>query len=281
MTNAEGFFLDISSGRIRVERFGSPSEPAVICVHGISSNARIFNPIRDTLAAQGRQVIALDLRGRGLSEKSETGTYGWLRHAHDVFEVADRLKLREFDLVGHSMGAFVGMNAVAIDDAKRIGKLVLIDGLGLPSATAAAALARNATRLTWVYRNADDYVQAVRSLGLASPWTDDWERHYRYEVEPIERGGVRARTKLGAVLEDAAYAATHSPSALWGSLSIPVLLLRALRAIGGPQGFVVTKHDLSAFLRSKPAAIAQEIDANHFGIVMHDDSLSAIRKFLC
>ena len=280
MTNAEGFFLDISSGRIRVERFGSPSERAVICVHGISSNARIFNPIRDTLAAQGRQVIALDLRGRGLSEKSETGTYGWLRHARDVFEVAERLKLPEFDLVGHSMGAFVGMNAVAIDKRKQIGKLVLIDGLGLPSATAAAALARNATRLNWIYRNADDYVKAVRSLGLASPWTDHWERHYRYEVESTERG-VRARTKLCAVLEDAAYAATHSPSALWESLSIPVLLLRASRTIGGPQGFVVTKHDLSAFLRSKPAAIAQEIDANHFGIVMHDDSLSAIRKFLC
>ncbi|MGC2243356.1 MAG: alpha/beta fold hydrolase [Candidatus Aquilonibacter sp.] len=280
MTMAEGFYLPLSSGRIRVERFGPPSARPVICVHGISSNARVFTPIRDTLVAKGRQVIAPDLRGRGLSEKSEAGTYGWLRHARDIFEIAERLKLTEFDLVGHSMGAFVGMNAVAIDQRKQIGKIVLIDGLGLPSAGAAAALARNATRLNWIYRNADDYVTAVRSLGLASPWTDHWELHYRYEVEPTERG-VRARTKLGAVLEDAAYAATHSPSTLWGSLCIPVLLLRAARPLAAPNGFVVTRHDLSAFLRSTPAAIVQEIDANHFGIVMHDDALSAIRGFLC
>jgi len=280
MMTADGMDLPLSSGRVRVERVGSPTGRAVVCVHGISSNARIFTPIRDMLADAGRQVVSLDLRGRGLSEKSESGTYGWLRHARDVFEVAQRLDLAGFDLVGHSMGAFVGMNAVAIDEKKQIGKLVLIDGLGLPSATAAAALARNATRLSWIYRNADDYVKAVRSLGLASPWSDHWERHYRYEVEPTERG-VRARTKLGAVLEDAAYAATHSPAALWESLSIPVLLLRAARPLAAPNGFVVTKHDLSAFSRSRPGALVREIDANHFGIVMHDDALSAIRGFLC
>jgi pimeloyl-ACP methyl ester carboxylesterase len=252
---AEGFFLPLSSGRVRVERFGDPAARAVICIHGISSNARVFNPIRDQLAASGRQVIAVDLRGRGLSEKSDLGTYGWMRHARDVFELADRLGIRTFDVIGHSMGAFVGMNAVALDDRRRISKLVLIDGLGLPSPSAAAALAR--------------------------PWNDYWERHYRYEVETIPSGGVRIRTKLGAVLEDTAYAATHSPRSLWPALSIPVLLLRASHSLSGSNGFIVTKHDMRDFLRSTPAAIVHEIDANHFGIVMHDDSLTAIRGFLC
>lgn len=281
MTMPEGFFLQLSSGLVRVERFGDPADRAVICIHGISSNARVFNPIRDQLAAAGRQVVAVDLRGRGLSEKSELGTYGWMRHARDVFELADQLGIPTFDVIGHSMGAFVGMNAVALDDRRRIGKLVLIDGLGLPSPSAAAALARNATRLTWVFRNADDYVKAVQSLGLARPWNDYWERHYRYEVEAIPTGGVRIRTKLGAVLEDAAYAAMHSPRSLWPALSIPVLLLRASHSLSGSNGFIVTKHDMRDFLRSTPAAIVHEIDANHFGIVMHDDSLTAIRGFLC
>ena len=281
MTMPEGFFLPLSSGRVRVERFGDPRDRAVICVHGISSNARVFNPLRDRLAAAGRQVIALDLRGRGLSEKSELGTYGWARHARDVFEVADHLGVRSFDVVGHSMGAFIGMNAVALDDQRRIGKLVLIDGLGLPSPAAAAALARNATRLTWVFRNADDYVKAVQCLGLARPWNDHWDRHHRYEVEDHDGRGVRVRTKLGAVLEDTAYAATHPPRSLWSKVLIPVLVLRAAHSLSGSNGFIVTKHDLRDFLRSSRAATVQEIDANHFGIVMHDDALTAIRGFLC
>jgi len=281
MTMAEGFFLPLSSGRVRVERFGDPRDRAVICVHGISSNARVFNPLRDALAAAGRHVVALDLRGRGLSEKSELGTYGWARHARDVFEVAARLGVRSFDVVGHSMGAFVGMNAVALDDRRRIGKVVLIDGLGLPSPTAAAALARNATRLTWVFRNADEYIKAVQCLGLARPWNDHWDRHYRYEVEDHDGRGVRVRTKLGAVLEDTAYAATHPPRSLWPKISIPVLVLRASQSLSGSNGFIVTKHDLRDFLRASRATTVQEIDANHFGIVMHDDALTAIRGFLC
>lgn len=281
MTVVEGLFLSLSSGRVRVERFGDPAGRVVVCVHGISSNARVFNPLRDELAAAGRHVVTVDLRGRGLSDKSELGTYGWNRHARDVFEIADQLDIGAFDLVGHSMGAFVGMNAVALDDRRRIGKLVLIDGLGLPSPSAAAALARNATRLTWVFRNADEYVKAVQCLGLARPWNDHWERHYRYEVEDHVHGGVRIRTKLGAVLEDTAYAATHPPRSLWAAISIPTLLLRASHSLAGSNGFVVTKHDMRDFLRATPAATVHEVDANHFGIVMHDDSLTAIRGFLC
>jgi pimeloyl-ACP methyl ester carboxylesterase len=281
MTMVEGLYLPLSSGRVRVERFGDPNGRAVVCVHGISSNARVFNPLRDELAAAGRHVVTVDLRGRGLSDKSELGTYGWNRHARDVFEIADQLDIGSFDMVGHSMGAFVGMNAVALDDRRRIGKLVLIDGLGLPSPSAAAALARNATRLTWVFRNADEYVKAVQCLGLARPWNDHWERHYRYEVEDHAHGGVRIRTKLGAVLEDTAYAATHPPRSLWPAISIPTLLLRASHSLSGSNGFVVTKHDMREFLRATPAATAHEVAANHFGIVMHDDSLIAIRGFLC
>jgi hypothetical protein len=92
---------------------------------------------------------------------------------------------------------------------------------------------------------------------------------------------VRIRTKLGAVLEDTAYAATHPPRSLWQSVSIPTLVLRASHSLNGSNGFVVTKHDLYDFSRCAPAATVQEIDANHFGIVMHDDALTAIRGFLC
>lgn len=281
MTKADGFHLKISSGKIRIQRFGEESDRAVICVHGISSNARIFGPISEQLATTGRQVIAIDLRGRGLSDKTGAGTYGWKHHANDVLEVADELGIDAFDIVGHSMGAFVGMKAVALDRRRRIGKLVLIDGLGLPSPSAAVVIARNATRLTWVYRNADDYVKAVKSLGFAKPWSEHWERHYRYEVEHVSGGGVRVRTKINAIYEDAAYAAAHSPRTLWRSISIPTLVLRAARPLAGARGHVITDADLAMFLRSTPSAMHAEIDANHFGIVMHHDSASAIKRFLC
>ncbi|HUA08894.1 MAG TPA: alpha/beta fold hydrolase [Candidatus Acidoferrales bacterium] len=277
----ETFAVDVPSGKIQVRRFGDPADPAVFCLHGLSSNACAFDPLGERLASARRQVVALDLRGRGLSEKTRCGTYGWKRHASDLFDVAGALGIERFDVVGHSMGALVGMNAVALDRRKRIGRLVAIDALARPTPAAALALTRGAQRLRWKYRNADDYVHAVRGLNLATPWNDYWERHYRYEVEAIPGEGVRARTKIGALYEDTAYAAVHSPRAFWQTLALPVLVLRAARGLGSRDAHVVASADLAAFLRAAPAAGAKEIDANHFGVVMHDDSLSAIGEFLC
>ena len=277
----ETFAVKIPSGSIQVRRFGDPAHRAVVCVHGISSNACAFDRLAEGLTGAGRQIVALDLRGRGLSEKSRCGTYGWKRHASDVFDVAHSLGLETFDFVGHSMGALVGMNAVAIDQRKRIGKLVIIDAIARPTPGAALALTRGVQRLRWKYRNADEYVRAVRGMNLASPWNDYWDRHYRYELEAVPGDGVRTRTKLGALYEDTAYAAVHSPRAFWQALDLPVLVLRAARGVGSANAHVISSADLAAFLREAPSASAMEIDANHWGVVMHDDSLSAIGEFLC
>lgn len=253
----------------------------MICLHGISSNACAFDRLGEALAGARRHVVAIDLRGRGLSDKTRCGTYGWERHARDTFDVAQRLGLEEFDVVGHSMGALIGMNAVALDRRKRIGRLVMIDAVGRPTLSAALALTRSARRLRWKYRTADDYIRTVRSVGFAEPWNEYWDRHYRYELEATARDGVRVRTKIGALYEDTAYAAVHSPRALWRFIGVPVLVLRAARGLGSSRAFVVPAHDLRAFLRATPSGSAKEIDANHFGIVLHDDSLGAIREFLC
>jgi pimeloyl-ACP methyl ester carboxylesterase len=273
-------FLTTPRARLRALRFGKESDRPVICVPGITSNSRAFAFFGERLAGAGLQLIALDLRGRGFSDKTGLCTYGWKNHARDVFGAADALGIDEFDIIGHSMGAWVGMQAVSMDKQSRIRRLVLVDGLGLPSASAARVIARNAKRLRHVYPTADDYVQAVQRLGLISPWNEYWERHYRYELVDAA-GCVRTRTKRLAAYEDIAYPATHSPRALWRSIACPVLVVRAARPLADPNWFVITARDLARFTKLKPSSIVEEIDANHYGIVTHEDSVAVIRSFLC
>src|SRR5919201_391505 len=110
--------VQLSSGSLRVllrgPRGGTPS----VCVPGLSANARSFDLIAETLARRGRRVAALDLRGRGFSPATAAGTYGWRHHAEDVLEAAGRLGFGAFDLVGHSMGAFVSMQVAALAPAR-------------------------------------------------------------------------------------------------------------------------------------------------------------------
>jgi pimeloyl-ACP methyl ester carboxylesterase len=265
----------LPSGTLRAQRSGDGSA-LTLCVHGLSANSCSFGRLGETLGSRERTVIAVDLRGRGLSDVTPTGTYGWSNHARDVLAVADALGVERFDYVGHSMGAYIGM-ALAKQAARRVRRMVLIDAVGLPEPLSLVPIAAAVRRLGTVHAGADEYVDAVRQLGTIEPWSGYWERHYRYEIVTT-LGGVRSRTDSAAVLEDMVYASTQSPRALWPALTMETLLVRAARPLGG--GFIVSEGDRDAFVATAPRARAAEVDANHYGVVMHEESGRQIERFL-
>ncbi|GAC1540212.1 MAG: alpha/beta hydrolase [Polyangiales bacterium] len=272
---------------LRVQRFGPALDDdltrrasvPVLCVHGLSANSRGYDPLGRVLAAAGRTAFALDLRGRGFSMCSGPGTYGWPSHALDLLAVADRLDAPQFDLVGHSMGAFVSMQLASLE-ASRIRRLVLIDGLGVPEAAAMPKIFASVQRLSSTYDTVEEYLARVRSLGTVEPWSDDWERYFRYDIVSTPGGHVRPRTSAAAVMEDAMYGSSHDPRALWPGLTMPTLIVRATHPLGDPGGFIVSASDRDTLLARAPAARGVEVDANHYGVLMHPDTLTAIREFL-
>jgi pimeloyl-ACP methyl ester carboxylesterase len=267
----------LPSGTVRAQRFGYGADaPVTICVHGLSANSCSFGRLGEVLGSRGHGVVAMDLRGRGHSEITRPGSYGWLNHARDVLAVADALGAETFDYVGHSMGAYIGM-ALATLAAARVRRMVLIDAVGFPEPQSLVAIAGAVRRLGAVHASADAYVAAVRGLGTIEPWSAHWERHYRYEIVETP-AGVRSRTDSTAIMEDMAYASSQSPRALWPSLTMDSLLVRAARPLGG--GFVVSARDRDAFVATVKGARAVDIDANHYGVVMHDDTGDQIARFL-
>ena len=268
--------LRLPSGTLRANRFGGESKALTLCVHGLSANSRSFDPLGEALGNARRTVVALDLRGRGWSDITGPGTYGWANHARDVIAAADALGAEHFDFVGHSMGAYIGM-ALAQTAPERVRKMVLIDAVGIPEALSMLPIMSAVQRLGAAHATADAYVSAVRRLGTVEPWSDDWERHYRYDLIDTP-GGVRARTDAAAVLEDITYATKQDPRALWPTLAVDTLLVRAARPLG--QGFIVSTRDRDAFVKTAPRARAVDIAANHYGIVMHADTTKEIGGFL-
>ena len=77
----------------------------------------------------GRQVVAVDLRGRGGSESTAPGSYGLQSHARDMFELATLLGHDRFDWVGWSLGALIGIAAAQMEPG-RIRRLGMIDHAG-------------------------------------------------------------------------------------------------------------------------------------------------------
>jgi len=277
--NAVSVDLEFEAGPLRALRRGPESGAPVLCAPGLSANARSFDAISEVLAQHGRQIVALDLRGRGFSPATSSSVHtGWRGHALDVLAAATSLGFARFDLIGHSMGAFVSMQAAVLEPG-RIRRLVLIDGAGVPEPSVIPPILAAVQRLGAVYPSAEAYCATARKSGAAVPWEELWKDHYLYDLEAVA-GGVSPRTSKEAVLADVLYGAGQDPKLFWPRLRMPTLLLRATRMLLPGTGFVVGESLRDAFLAAAPSAEAGEIDANHYGVMAHPEALRAIDDFL-
>ena len=283
---ATEFDLQLTSGRLHARRHGSPGAPLVLAVPGLSANLMSFEFLGERTDPETVQLVSVDLRGRGLSDVTPPGSYGWVRHAADLFEIADQLAAETFSLVGHSMGAAVAM-AAAAQDASRIERMVLVDLCGVPDPSTAAPIGASVARLGAVYPSAQAYIDQIKAIGTIQPWSEYWDRYFRYELQPAEGGGVAVRTSRAAVTEDAmfgvgacAFGDAAGVYGLWTSLSMPVLLLRATREMFPGTGFILSRRDRDRFTEQVSQAVAVDIDANHYTIATSDEAAGAIARFL-
>ena len=270
--------LRLAAGRLHAERFGGDRGDLVVCVPGLSANLRGFDFLAERLGRPDRRVVTLDLRGRGQSEVTAPGTYGWVNHARDVLGVADALGAPRFAVIGQSMGAFVAMEVARLAPG-RLASAVFVDACGAPDAATVPLIRAAVERLGAVYPSVEVYLDLVQRLGTIRPWSPYWQRYFRYELVPAE-GGVRARSDRAAVLEDAAYGETHDAHELWPHVTMPTLLLRATQPLVEGAGFIVPPAERDAYRTQVAGARVVEVDANHYGINTHPAASEAIAAFL-
>ena len=151
----------------------------VLCLHGLTRNARDFETVAPRIAALGRRVIVPDMRGRGRSSYDpDPAHYVPAVYAQDVLTLLDRLEIAEAVFVGTSMGGIVTMVTAALAP-NRIAAAVLndvgpkLDPAGLARIASYVGGAPNAR--TWAEAEA-----AVRAIAASSfPARADDETFWR------------------------------------------------------------------------------------------------------
>ncbi len=110
-------------------RWNAGGAAPMVLLHGLASNARIWELTAPHLAAAGYHVLAPDQRGHGLSRKPGSG-YDFERCSGDVRALLETMGLRRPVLVGHSWGALVALEFAARFAASPLGPraLALVDG---------------------------------------------------------------------------------------------------------------------------------------------------------
>ncbi len=272
------FDLNLSAGRIRARRWGPEGAPLLVCVHGLSANLSGFAYLAERLASRDRQVVAIDLRGRGRSEVTPPGSYGLDNHARDVVDVATALGADQFDLAGWSLGALISMR-VALRDSARLRSVTLIDHAGPTDAAALAPIRSGLARLDAVVPTPDVYLAAIRDAGLIDPWSPFWDAYYTYELEELPDGKWRPSTSRAAAEEDLNQQWPRDWSDHWRALTMPTVLVRALKPLSG--ALIVPDRVVEAVLASNPVVrVAETPKSSHFTCIVDPETLEAIGERL-
>lgn len=117
-------YVDANGLRVHALEYGG-GDRCIVIVPGITSPAITWEFVAEELAGDDTRVLAVDVRGRGLSDKPEAG-FTMQDYASDLAGLIDALDLERPILLGHSMGARI-VAALAAQDAPDTGPLLLVE----------------------------------------------------------------------------------------------------------------------------------------------------------
>ncbi len=133
---------------------GDAACPPILCIPGLTRNARDFEGLASRLAGRNR-VIVVDLRGRGESAYAKDPlTYVPLTYVQDLQALFVELAMPRYIAIGTSLGGILSL-LIAATDRQRLAGLVLndigpaIEASGLERIR--AHVGKNQTWPTWLH----------------------------------------------------------------------------------------------------------------------------------
>ena len=92
-----------------------PARLPVVCLHGLTRNARDFEALAPWIAAtKARRVLAVDVRGRGGSARDPAADYRLPAYADDVARLFASLGIARAIFLGTSMGGLITMEVANV-----------------------------------------------------------------------------------------------------------------------------------------------------------------------
>ena len=242
----------------------------VFCVHGISASCRCWDNVAAALIPR-YEVLAMDLRGRGFSEKPASG-YSVSCHCRDIHILLNHANIDQVVLMGHSLGALIGLEFAA-RFPEAVERLILVDGGGQLTAEQRkkvfAGIQPTLDRLGRIFPSTEAYLDLMKRNPLLQPWTPLLESYYLYELEETA-GGVRSRVKAEHIKEEADNLTGYDVTGFYEQIKCPVLILRAPEGMTTPDNILLPQEALDKMLQEIPDVKYVDIPStNHYSIVMH------------
>jgi pimeloyl-ACP methyl ester carboxylesterase len=214
-------FVDLDGFRMAYREWGAPdSTDAIVLVHGITSSSLSWVRVAPALA-EGRRVVAMDLKGHGDSERPPSG-YRLADQAREVGGLCEALGLTQPIVIGHSWGGAIAL--ILATSSGRVRRLVLEDpAIGQRVASPAERAQRRDGYAATVGLSPEAAETQVRA-NVAPGWT---EADVAGKIDAVVKASPSA---VRSVFDANGTWALHD---LLARLTCPTLLLRAPLENGG------------------------------------------------
>ncbi|WP_373379574.1 alpha/beta fold hydrolase [Cupriavidus nantongensis] len=232
---------------------------AVIIVPGITSPAVTWGFVGERFGQQFDTYV-LDVRGRGLSQSGPELDYSLDAQAADVVALAAALGLQRYAVVGHSMGARIGIRAARGKPAG-LTRLVLVD----PPVSGPGRRAYP-SQLPWYIdsiRLAQQGIDAEGMRAFCPTWTEDQLRLRAQWLHTCDERAILASFN-GFHQDDIHADLPH--------VAVPALLMTAGR------GDVIRAEDVQEMRTLLPALLVAHV-ANAGHMIPWDDEAGFYRAF--
>jgi pimeloyl-ACP methyl ester carboxylesterase len=201
----------------------NPAAPDLVLLHGYTGHARSWDAFAQSMTDRYR-VLALDQRGHGESAWAPVDRYGVDDMTKDLSAFVAALGLRDFSLLGLSMGGMVAMHyAGERPDALRA--LVIVD-IGPEIVSQGASRIQAGVRAADTFETREAAFAAARSGNPRPP-----EAHHRHRVDYnlMRTADGRWTYRYDRALRSPGALRTRDPEAGWRScaaIAAPTLLIR-------------------------------------------------------
>ena len=225
------------------------SRADALCLHGITANAHVFEPMAELLAARFR-ISSIDQRGHGRARKPRSG-YAAADYARDVDELLEGKTL----LIGHSLGARNALLA-GVRYPEKVAAVVAIDFTPYIEAEVFDALDARVGGGDRVFSSLNEIREYLKQRYPRLP-DDAIERRTQHGYERV-KGKWRPLASSAAMRETCA-GLREDLSGVLKEIRVPVLLLR------GEDSKLVSREAWAKTRALRPDLAAHEIaGADHY-----------------
>jgi pimeloyl-ACP methyl ester carboxylesterase len=264
-------FIEVGGLKLHYQDFGTRGKPTLVCLHGGAAHGHWFDFVAAAFTPDFH-VLALDQRGHGDSAWVDPPAYAYQDYAADLDKVAAKLDLRDFVLVGHSMGGMVAV-VYAATYPGRIKKLVVVDTSLNLSQERIAAMRDVGSRGGSSYATREELIARYKLRPGNSLARPEVVRHIAgFSVRQFADGGWRYK------FDRSVYALREQMDGMpcWDRIKVPALLVR------GGQSQRITPEIVAAVKARAPQVELAEVAASDHHVTLDNPEgfVRAVKPFL-